>query len=168
MNQAVLTVKPLPPRAVALYARLSPMLSPSASAWIQSESKAIAGRNLAPDGLLLAAKNDVLSRFIGQGLSDSGVESLVTMVMMMAASDAQNDLRDMLAQVKAANAGKQAPRNRVDSLKNRQKDALGDFTEEQQLRLQVAMDRISKLEQTLSNVLAKISDTASGITQNLK
>jgi hypothetical protein len=32
----------------------------------------------------------------------------------------------------------------------------------------MAMDRMSKMTSTLSNILKKISDTSSGITQNLK
>ena len=37
-----------------------------------------------------------------------------------------------------------------------------------QLQLQMAMDRLSKAMSTLSNVLKKISDTQSGITNNIK
>ena len=36
------------------------------------------------------------------------------------------------------------------------------------LRLQMAMDRMSKFMSTLSNLLKKMSDTGSTITQNLK
>lgn len=40
--------------------------------------------------------------------------------------------------------------------------------EMESLRLQMAMDRLSKLMSTLSNILKKTSDTANAITQNLK
>jgi hypothetical protein len=40
--------------------------------------------------------------------------------------------------------------------------------EMESLRLQMAMDRLSKLMSTLSNVLKKTSDTSSTIVQNLK
>jgi hypothetical protein len=36
------------------------------------------------------------------------------------------------------------------------------------LRLQMAMDRMSKMMSTLSNLLKKISDTSQSITQNIK
>ena len=36
------------------------------------------------------------------------------------------------------------------------------------LRLQMAMDRLSKLMSTLSNLLKKASEIAQGITQNIK
>ena len=36
------------------------------------------------------------------------------------------------------------------------------------LRLQMAMDRLSKMMSTLSNLLKKLSDTAAAIIHNLK
>lgn len=53
----------------------------------------------------------------------------------------------------------------VDLLKG---DGLSELGETEQLRLQAAMDRLSKFEQTLSNILKKMSDTQNAITQNLK
>ena len=37
-----------------------------------------------------------------------------------------------------------------------------------EMRLQMVMDRETKMMSTLSNILKKISDTAQSITQNLK
>lgn len=47
-------------------------------------------------------------------------------------------------------------------------DSMSEMGEMESLRLQMAMDRMSKMMSTLSNLLKKISDTASQITQNLK
>jgi hypothetical protein len=47
-------------------------------------------------------------------------------------------------------------------------DALSEMGEMESLRLQMAMDRLSKLMSTLSNILKKSSETGSQITQNLK
>ena len=47
-------------------------------------------------------------------------------------------------------------------------DSLSEMGETESLRLQMAMDRLSKLNSTLSNLLKKASDTDSGITQNIK
>jgi hypothetical protein len=47
-------------------------------------------------------------------------------------------------------------------------DSSSEMGEMESLRLQMAMDRLSKLISTLSNLLKKASDTASDITQNLK
>lgn len=47
-------------------------------------------------------------------------------------------------------------------------DSMSEMGEMESLRLQMAMDRLSKMMSTLSNLLKKISDTASQIAQNLK
>ena len=47
-------------------------------------------------------------------------------------------------------------------------DSMSEMGETESLRLQIAMDRLSKMMSTLSNMLKKISDTSQSITQNLK
>ena len=55
----------------------------------------------------------------------------------------------------------------VDSLQ-RDVDATSELGELESLRLQMAMDRISKMMASLSNLLKKLADTNSSIVQNLK
>ena len=55
----------------------------------------------------------------------------------------------------------------LDTMKN-DLDSMNEMGEMESLRLQMAMDRLSKMMSTLSNILKKISDTASAITQNIK
>jgi hypothetical protein len=57
--------------------------------------------------------------------------------------------------------------NQIDQIKA-DIDSMSEMGEMESLRLQMAMDRLSKLMSTLSNLLKKASDTASTITQNLK
>ena len=47
-------------------------------------------------------------------------------------------------------------------------DSMSEMGEAESLRLQMAMDRLSKIMSTLSNLMKKISDTSAGITQNIK
>ena len=47
-------------------------------------------------------------------------------------------------------------------------DSMSEMGEMESLRLQMAMDRLSKMMSTLSNLLKKASDTQQAITQNLK
>ena len=54
-----------------------------------------------------------------------------------------------------------------DKMKN-DLDSMSEMGEMESLRLQMAMDRMSKMMTTLSNILKKISDTAVAITQNMK
>jgi hypothetical protein len=45
---------------------------------------------------------------------------------------------------------------------------MSEMGEMESLRLQMAMDRLSKMMTVLSNIMKKISDTGSSIIQNLK
>ena len=58
-------------------------------------------------------------------------------------------------------------RNQVDEIKNKL-DSLSELGEMESLRLQMAMDRLSKFMQTLSNLLKKMEDEQSLVTQNIK
>ncbi len=55
----------------------------------------------------------------------------------------------------------------VDKMKN-DLDSMSEMGEAESLRLQLAMDGLSKMMSTLSNILKKISDTQQSITQNIK
>ena len=62
-------------------------------------------------------------------------------------------------------------RSEIDTVKDQiknQLDSKSELGETESLRLQMAMDRMSKMMSTLSNLLKKISDTGQSITQNLK
>ena len=47
-------------------------------------------------------------------------------------------------------------------------DSMSEMGEMESLRLQMAMDRLSKMMSTLSNMLKKVSDTSDAITSNIK
>ena len=47
-------------------------------------------------------------------------------------------------------------------------DALVEWGEQEQLRMQMVMDRVSKLMSAMSNILKKLFDTQSTIVQNIK
>ena len=47
-------------------------------------------------------------------------------------------------------------------------DSMSELGKMERLRLQMAMDRLSKMMSTLSNLLKKLSDTSSQIVQNFK
>lgn len=128
---------------------------------------------------------------------NADVESLAFVVMMQAARSSQDDLRAIMDQVGAVTAQKKKARKALgqqpergldllsvtslmstavmkseldavfDELKN-DLDSMSEMGEMESLRLQMAMDRMSKMMSTLSNLLKKMSDTASQITQNLK
>jgi hypothetical protein len=130
-------------------------------------------------------------------LASGDIEALAFIVMMEASKSAQEDLRAIMEQVKAISAQKkkvsaalkQRPdrgldplsvsslisavttkaelSNAIDQIKA-DIDSMSEMGEMESLRLQMAMDRMSKMMSTLSNLLKKISCTASQITQNMK
>jgi len=132
-----------------------------------------------------------------RGADEGDIEAIAFLVMMEASHSAQDDLRAVMEQVKAITAQKNKAREAlklrpdrgldrlsvtsvisavatkaemsavVDQMKA-DLDAMSELGETESLRLQMAMDRMSKMMSTLSNILKKISCTASQITQNLK
>jgi hypothetical protein len=88
----------------------------------------------------------------------------------------QSDARALLARAEAVqddyapSAGQPSKAeldNQIDQLKN-DLDSMSEMGEMESLRLQMAMDRMSKMMSTLSNLLKKVSDTSQSITQNIK
>ena len=130
-------------------------------------------------------------------VADGDIEGLVFTVLMEGARSSQEDLRAVMDQLKAVTAQKekvraalkQRPdrgldllsvssllsaaivRSELDLVVDEMKhdlDSMSELGEMESLRLQMAMDRMSKMMSTLSNLLKKMSDTASQITQNMK
>ena len=195
-------------------------------------------------GLLILERRDEIRASLGSGfpvlgsMPDGDIMALAFLVMMEAAESAQEDLRAIMAGVKAINNAKAALRDLIsrighdiaensrrkngkpplsyrpggvgseagyhrlrlpqldprmpgglrrvptdmhkgrigdvgalrairDDLKT-QLDTMSEMGEMELLRLQMAMDRVSKYMTALSNILKKISDTDSAIVANLK
>lgn len=123
---------------------------------------------------------------------DGDVMSIAFLVLMEAAKSAQDDLKAIMEKVKGINSQKKklrelldeqhsgsmdleatfelmalAMESHLDRLKCKS-DEMSEMGEMESLRLQMAMDRLSKMMSTLSNLLKKASDTASSVVQNLK
>ena len=62
----------------------------------------------------------------------------------------------------------QLGRAQLDATIAQTKDSLAEMDQMDQLRLQTAMDRLSKAMTALSNILKKMSDTDADITNNIK
>lgn len=124
---------------------------------------------------------------IAAGLGTHDIETLTFLVMAEAAKDAREDLKAIMAQVKAINYAKQQcktlaclaalkPNKDVDQptldvVRDRVKDkldSLSEMGEMESLRLQMAMERMSKVSSMLSNLQKKLSDTQQGIIQSEK
>jgi hypothetical protein len=140
--------------------------------------------------------NEDILKVLIQGFAGSNmdIDSMVQWIMFQIGKDSNADLKDMMDQMQNNNKKKREMRNAMNSLKQRidlcaqgncgrtslaqlnaekenlkgQLDSLSEMSEQQSLRLQMIMDRRSKMISTLSNIMKKISDTSSSIIQNLK
>jgi hypothetical protein len=189
------TIPAMPPGAEAAEARLLVKVGPQTRAFIRQEVARQRGNQVFSEALAAPIRRSV------GNLGDADIEALTFLVMMEAAKSQQEDLKAIMAGVKAINDAKEtsrrsaarngspnAPRpraainratisvvprskqdidNQIDRVKN-DLDSMSEMGEMESLRLQMAMDRMSRLMQTLSNLSKKISDTNATITQNLK
>ncbi|MBI2156358.1 MAG: hypothetical protein HYU26_05545 [Candidatus Rokubacteria bacterium] len=103
----------LPAGAEALHAKLAAGLQPSVRSWVEAEGRK-AGRSARAGTFDAAAVRAAAhSRFAGQTVADMDIEALVMLVMMQAARDAEEDLKAIMAEMKAANAAKQKLRDLI-------------------------------------------------------
>jgi len=168
---------PLPAQASRAYAILIKRLTPAGRKWLPQMSLGMRTGAVEIPALPTVA-NGSCTEALG-ACTHADIDALCFLILMAAAQDSADDLRDMLADMNAANEKKarlRAPHDRIDkvaldaevaAIKN-QLDSKSEIGETESLRLQMAMDRMSKMMSTLSNILKKISDTAQSITQNLK
>lgn len=134
----------------------------------------------ASEELVGLAREAALSQF--GSLDDADIEALCFLVLMEASKSSQDDLRAIMAGVQAIEAAqackhdipclqKLAPVSgatpaQLDSIRAHALDEPSKTTES--MRLQMAMDHVSKLMTALSNILKKMQDTDSAILQNIK
>lgn len=103
----------LPAGAEALHAKLAAGLPPSVRSWVEAEGRK-AGRSVRAGTFdAVAVRAAARSRFAGQTFADMDIEALVMLVMMQAARDAEEDLKAIMAEMKAANAAKQKLRDLI-------------------------------------------------------
>src|SRR5262245_45230157 len=137
----------------------------------------------------VGAAPDALGLLLDPGTTD--IETLALEVLLETAADHQRDLTALLEQMRARNAAKQRLRTLLGRVRNErgrtqgpreylelldeaegalrnQLDSVSEMGEMETLRLQMAMDRMSKFMSTLSNILKKVSDTQQSLTANLK
>ncbi len=174
---------PVPAGANQLYSKLITRVPPRLMPWISQEARSISlGQT---DGLNWPSPTDPM--LAGMNLSGGDIEELAFIVMMQATNDMDQDLKNIMDQVKAQDAAKQQLReqmNQVNALaanaaKNvspspspagnlpptaaqlkLQYDKLNEMSETTSQRLQTCIDRRSKLVSTISLVMKRIANTS--------
>lgn len=169
-------------------------LSPNALAKVVAAGKSLRARLMKAPPLKQPVRKDQAKSVedeardvvVQLGAVGVDIDALTFLVLMEAAKASREDLRASVAGVRAINDAKSCRRRtcvlalkapddvdraafdaKKDEIANKL-DALTELGEQEALRLQMAMDRMSKMMTALSNLMKKISDTAQGITQNLK
>lgn len=171
-------------RQEALFARLKPdtarQLEKAAREYIARVERAPTPR--APQKSPLEHARDLARAlpahaFVGS-LEAGDIEATAHLIMLQAARDAEQDLKALLVDMKQTHQTKESLRKFLAyrravlagaaPVKPAGTDSLSELTEMQSLRLQMAMDRLSKMMETLSNILKKIADTQQAVVQNMK
>ena len=157
----------LSPAVATQHERIQRLVGPKTKQRIAEIAPAFSARvrQLPPTADFHAlAVAEVRSSFQASGnLSNEDIETLAFLVMTQAAKDSQSDLKNIMDGVKKTNQQKQAQRNAQN-----QKDSLSEMSEEESLRLQMAMDRQSKLMEAVSNIEKKMAETQDSTVKNLK
>jgi hypothetical protein len=151
---------PLPVQPNTLQTQLTPALAPTVSDWIQAEARALLARNLPADAMIQVARADVAARFAGQIYAPADIDTLVQLVMSEAAKDAQSDLQASLSSLQAGSARKTGQRSATAQM--------SAMSPQDQLKLQMLMDRQAAAELALSNMMKSAHDTRNAIINNLK
>jgi len=134
--------------------------------WVAAEGSRLAkANNLSLESVKRVARQKLAVK--GVSPSDPDVEALAVQLLQQANEAAEADLKQLQAEMKAAAERKKAQREAQQKMKEA-KDNLAEVSAADQMHLQQAMDRKAKLEQLLSQLMKKASDTSQAVTGNLK
>ena len=187
-------------------------IKPAHASWVRSTATRVSEGKLEPSKV----HEEGTSYANLSGLGGSDIEALVFLVLMQASKDAQEDLKEIMSNLKSINEKKAKLRQalqalkegnairyntQLDSLKraaglvkqepkpvravalkpvtkveldntildtDKEMDGISEMGDMHSLRLQMYMDRHSKISSVLSNILKKISAASSSIIANLK
>ncbi len=162
-----ISMRTLPEDAVRQNTRLAANLSPSAKSKVQSAAADLAitatqQPAMSATQLQSSARALVMRAF--PTLQGQDIDALVFLVMMQCTKDEESDLRQIMNETKAMTAAKQNLRN---PLRASAANA-SELSDMDSMRLQMLMDRRSKLLEAMSNMMKSVSDTQSGVIGNLK
>ena len=103
-------IAPTPDLAPALFAKLATRLTPAGRSWVEQMSGTLRSGELQPDGVQGMAAQ--VCRQMLQSCTGAGdVAELAFVVLMQASQDQADDLKEIMAGVKAINAQKSALRS---------------------------------------------------------
>jgi hypothetical protein len=174
--------------ALKKEAALLSKLSAEQRTKVAAAAKSLPGRVNAAAQATPAKTLDQLGKeaAITAGLGGADIESLVFLVLMQAAKSAQEDLKAIMASVKAVNAARMCKDNAclaamkpaadydqktLDAVRSSVKgkvEGLSELGEMESLRLQTATAQLSKFATVTLSIAQKTSDSNQGVIQKTK
>lgn len=149
----------MPPDANEFYNQSFPFLRPPLKNIVLQTAIAMKNRR---------ANSDSLSKILHtsktlKGMSNNDIEGIIVLIMVQATKDADADLKNMVMGISRQNDLSQAKKSSAKNIDDKE-----DFQEIQNLKLQMIMDRKSKMAEEISYVMKRISGTQQNIINNLK
>ncbi len=164
-NAQVTTI--MPPDANTFYNNSMPLLRPAVKNIVLQTAKSMKNRRANSDSLSKTLRvNSIL-----KGMRSNDIEGIVVLIMVQASKDADADLKNMVMGISRQNEQKSENRPFAQPVSDDMDDKAGSKNNEQEmqnLRLQMIMDRKSKMAEEVSYVMKKISGTQQNIINNLK
>ncbi len=150
----------MPPDANEFYNQSFPLLRPPLKNIVLRTAKAMKNRQANSDSLFKALHNNAALR----SMSNNDIQGIIVLIMVQASKDADTDLKNMVMGISHQNEEARA-KARPSQKNTVNKDELQEI---QNLRLQMIMDRKSKMAEEISYVMKRISGSQEMIINNLK
>lgn len=176
-----LQLAPRPMNADATIAKIRPRLTPWGAQWARNEAQKLGSGQISSDTVTSDARSACGAQSACFDFANMPIEDAMMLMMFLVNSDAEQDMRDQLADMERERQKKQALRSVAAQMRAQRqamdqqlhdaqdsKDSLDDLSPEDQLKLQMLMDRRQRALETMSNILKKIDETDDSIIKNMK
>ena len=157
----------MPPDANTFYINAMPVIRQQVKDIVLHTANAIKHHKANADSLSQRLRTNKTLK----GMSNNDIEGITVLIMVQASKDADADLKLVVLGMSRRNEQKQQATtmqtvsvNNVEN-KNRSIEEINDM---QNLKLQMIMERKSRMAEEISNVMKKISGTQQNIINNLK
>ncbi len=151
----------MPPAANEFYNQSFPLLRPPLKNIVLHTAKAMKNRQANSDSLFKALHNNTALR----SMSNNDIQGIIVLIMVQTSKDADADLKNMVMGISHQNEEARAKARPASKKDTADKD---EQQEIQNLKLQVIMDRKSKMAEEISYVMKRISGSQQMIINNLK
>ena len=158
----------MPPDANTFYNNAMPVIRQQVKNMVLKTAVAIKYRKANADSLSqrLRTINSL------KGMSNNDIEGITVLIMVQASEDADTDLKRLVLGMSRGNEQKQEQQTTmqtvsVNNVKNKTR-SIEEINSMQNLKLQMIMERKSRMAEEISNVMKKISGIQQNIINNLK